>query len=123
MRGIAGNVQPGAVLNTDAHAGYRGLSADLEHAWVDHLVSYAEGSVHTNGCENFWSLFKRMLGGTYTHIDPRHLQSYVDEESYRFNTRKDDDAGRFHSAMGAMHGKRLTYAELIERGLQFMCED
>jgi hypothetical protein len=60
---VRANVQPGAKLMTDAHAGYQGLSADLEHAWVDHLVSYAEGAIDTNGCENFWSLFMRMLGG------------------------------------------------------------
>jgi hypothetical protein len=105
---------------TDAHAGYRGLSADLEHAWVDHAVRYVEGLVHTNGCENFWSLFKRMLGGTYTHIDPRHLQAYVDELTYRFNNRMFTDATRFVGVLCAITGKRLTYDQLIERGLDTM---
>ena len=117
---IRANVEPGAALYTDAHAGYQGLSADLEHAWVDHLVSYAEGAVHTNGCENFWNLFKRMLGGTYTHVDPRHLQGYIDEEVCRFNNRKGDDLERFVSTVQGMDRKRLTYEQLTERGLLAM---
>jgi hypothetical protein len=117
---IKANVQPGAVLNTDAHAGYQGLSEEYKHAWVDHLVKYAEGSIHTNGAENFWSLFKRMLGGTYVHVDPRHLQAYVDEETYRFNNRKTDDAARFVSTLMQSYGKRLTWDNLTERGLSSM---
>jgi hypothetical protein len=64
-----------------------------------------------------------MLGGTDTHIDPRHLQSYVEEEAARFNNRKSDDSGRFHSAMCGMEGKRLTYRELTERGLATLTEN
>jgi transposase-like protein len=72
---VRANLKHGSEVFTDAHRGYIGLSADLEHAWVDHAVKYVVGRVHTNGCENFWSLFKRMLHGTYVHIDRRHLQS------------------------------------------------
>ncbi len=117
---ILANVVPGAIIYTDAHKGYRGLTPALEHQWVDHLVKYVEGKIHTNGCENFWTLFKRMLGGTYTHVDPRHLQSYVDEECARYNDRKKDDAGRFHTTMRGMDFKRLTYEQLTERGLKFV---
>ncbi len=114
---VKATVTQGAEVFTDAHMGYRGLDSDLEHAWVDHAVKYVEGRVHTNGCENFWSLFSRMLGGTYTHIDPRHLQAYVDEQAHRFNNRKDNDAGRFESVLVSVNGKRLTYRTLTERGL------
>jgi len=114
---VKASVTPGASVFTDAHGGYRGLSADLEHQWVDHAVRYVEGQVHTNGCENFWSLFSRMLGGTYTHIDPRHLQSYVDEQVHRFNNRHTNDAGRFADVLGSVSGKRLTYRTLTGRGL------
>ena len=65
--------------------------------------------VHTNGLENFWSLFKRALKGTYTHCEPFHLQRYVDEEVFRFNQRKDNDAGRFDDVMSHVAGRRLTW--------------
>ncbi len=117
---IRANVEPGAEVFTDAHKGYRGLSDDYRHAWVDHAVKYVEGAIHTNGCENFWSLFKRMLHGTYTHIDPRHLQSYIDEETSRFNNRKLEDGERFHETMRGMDHKRLMYKQLTERGLRFI---
>jgi|SRR5579884_290411 len=114
---IKAQVEPGAEVYTDAHKGYHGLDEDFKHAFVDHAIAYAEGRVHTNGIENFWSLFDRMLGGTYIHIDPRHLASYFDEESYRFNHQKTSDAGRFLTALMAITGKRLTWEELTERGL------
>jgi hypothetical protein len=117
---VRANVVNGSKVYTDAHQGYRGLSADLEHSWVDHLVRYAEGAVHTNGCENFWALFTRMLNGTYVHVDPRHLQSYVDEEAHRFSNRKADDGTRFLSTMRGMEGRRLMYRELTERGLTML---
>jgi transposase-like protein len=115
---VKANVKKGAKVMTDAARGYQGLSEDLEHAWVDHAVKYVEGQVHTNGCENFWSLFARMLGGTYTHVDPRHLQAYLDEEVYRFNNRGGDDADRFTYVAASVAGRRLTWKELTERGLK-----
>lgn len=114
---VLANVEPGAQVFTDGHFAYKALSAEYKHAWVDHALTYVRGEVHTNGLENFWSLFQRMLGGTYTHVDPRHLQSYLDEEVYRFNERKMDDVGRFVAAVCSMPGKRLTWRELTERGL------
>jgi transposase-like protein len=117
---IKENVEAGAPVYTDAHAGYRGLSEEYKHSWVDHAVKYVEGQTHTNGCENYWSLFKRMLHGTYTHMDPRHLQAYLDEMDYRFNNRDTNDGARFAAAVMAVPGKRLTYEELKDRGLQFV---
>jgi hypothetical protein len=116
---VYANVEKGAEVFTDGHFAYKPLSKEYKHDWVDHAIEYVRGEVHTNGLENFWSLFERMFGGTYTHIDPRHLQSYVDEEVYRFNTRKDSDRGRFNSTMRGLEGKRLTYEDLKDRPLSF----
>ena len=70
------------------------------------------GNVHTNGIENFWSLLKRSLRGTYVSVEPFHLFRYLDEQAFRYNNRKTDDAGRFQRVARAVLGKRLTYAEL-----------
>lgn len=110
---IRSAVEPGANLYTDAHWGYRGLNAEYVHATINHAVSYVEGHVHTNGIENFWSLLKRGLRGTYVSVEPFHLGAYVHEQVFRFNERKDTDAGRFHKALGGIVGKRLTYKDLI----------
>lgn len=85
---------------------------------VNHLERYVQGNVHTNGIENFWSLLKRSLGGTYVCVEPFHLFRYVDEQAFRFNNRKDDngnkltDADRFDAALSQIGGKRLTFAEV-----------
>jgi transposase-like protein len=107
------NVNEGSSIFTDSLASYQGLEAEYVHQFVDHAVQYVDGIVHTNGLENFWSLLKRTVRGTYTHIDPDHLFRYLDEQAYRFNNRKDDDQGRFVQAVGSVSGKRLTYKELI----------
>ena len=89
---------------------------------IDHAVAYVDGQVHTNGLENFWSLLKRGLHGTYISVEPYHLFRYVDEQAFRFNHRKDadgenlNDADRFVAAMKQIVGKRLTYSELIGVG-------
>ena len=88
------------------------MDADYVYAVIDHAKCYAEGRVHTNGMENFWSLLKRMLKGTYVAVAPEHLVRYLDEEVFRFNERKDNDATRFVEAMAGVVGKRLQYAEL-----------
>lgn len=105
-------VEPGSELFTDTHRGYRGLSADYIHQTVDHSIEYVRGNVHTNGLENFWSLFKRAVKGTYVSITPCHLDAYVVEQTYRFNERKDNDGGRFRKVLGSVSGKRLTYKGL-----------
>jgi ISXO2-like transposase domain len=80
---------------------------------IDHAVAYVDGKVHTNGLENFWSLLKRGINGTYVSVEPFHLFRYLDEQSFRYNYRKDmDDSQRFHLALSQITGKRLTYEHL-----------
>jgi transposase-like protein len=107
------HVEPGAHLMTDDHAAYKQLYGDFEHHFVDHATKYAEGIVHTNGLENFWSLFKRCIKGTHVSVDPQHLAAYLDSEAFRFNHRKLDNAGRFNLVANQIKGKRLTYKALI----------
>lgn len=107
------NVELGSEVFTDSFPSYNGLSSDYAHAVVDHTVTYVDGKVHTNSLENFWSLFKRCINGTYISVEPEHLTRYVDEEVFRFNNRKDKDRGRFEKAVGSVQGRRLTYKELI----------
>jgi len=108
-------ITPGAAVYTDALASYEGLENCFTHQVVDHAVEYVKGRVHTNGLENFWSLLKRGIKGTYVSVEPFHLFRYLDEQSFRYNTRKDEDgdAGRFRLALSKVVGKRLTYDELI----------
>jgi transposase-like protein len=106
------HVEAGAALYTDALMSYRGLEQDFVHQVVDHAVEYVNGRVHTNGLENFWSLLKRGINGTYVSIEPFHLFRYLDERSFRFNNRKLTDAQVFDIATKGMVGKRLTYAEV-----------
>jgi transposase-like protein len=107
------HVEPGAHLMTDELPAYKSLYTDFEHQFVDHANKYAEGIVHTNGLENFWSLFKRCIKGTHVSIEPTHLEAYLDSEAFRFNNRKVNDSGRFLLATSGYHGKRLTYKALI----------
>lgn len=81
---------------------------------MDHAVEYVKGHVHTNGMENFWSLLKRSLKGTYVSVAPFHLFRYVDEQAFRYNERKHQhgNAGRFRSVVRGCAGKRLTYKSL-----------
>ncbi len=110
---IREQVQAGSAIYTDALKAYIGLAEDYKHAVVDHAVEYVHGRVHTNTLENFWSLGKRQLHGTYVSVEPFHLYRYLDEQMFRFNNRKDlDDAGRFDLAVSQIVGKRLTFAEL-----------
>src|SRR5260370_13266415 len=82
------HVEPGAYLSTDDCIGYWGLYKDYIHEIVDHAETYVDGKVHTNGIENFWSLVKRGLHGTYVSVEPFHLFRYLDEQSFRYNNRK-----------------------------------
>ena len=91
------------------------------NATVNHVEEYVRGEVHTQGIENFWSLLKRGLRGTYVAVEPFHLDRYVAEQVFRFNNRatKDNplnDADRFYLAMAQVGGKRLTYAQLTGKG-------
>lgn len=122
QRLVRENVEPMSSLYSDALKSYDGLDNDYEHQVIDHAVAYVDGQVHTNGLENFWSLLKRGLNGTYVSVEPYHLFRYVDEQAFRFNHRKDadgealNDADRFVIAMRQIVGKRLTYSELIGVG-------
>ncbi len=106
------NVEPGAKVYTDENPSYRGLNETFLHEAVNHIVTYVQGRVHTNGLENFWSLLKRTLGGTYVAVAPFHLDRYLDEQTFRFNRRKGTDATRFLEVMLSTVGKRLQYKEL-----------
>jgi hypothetical protein len=108
-------VAPGTQIMTDAHQGYVGLSDDYIHQAIDHMEKYVEGRVYTNGVENFWTLLKRCVNGTWVAIDDTHLPRYVDEQVIRFNNRKLNDAGRFAAAAPGVAGKRLTYRQLTAR--------
>lgn len=105
------HVEAGSALYTDALQSYSGLD-DFEHQVVDHAVQYVDGRVHTNGLENFWSLLKRGLNGTYISVEPFHLFRYLDEQAYRFNNRKMNDGERFDLAVRQIVGKRLTWDNL-----------
>ncbi len=106
------NAELGSTLYTDALQSYAFINDEFKHQVIDHAVSYAEGAVHTNGMENFWSLLKRTIHGTYVSVEPYHLSRYLDEQSWRFNNRDMDDMHRFVYGMRHIVGRRLTYAEL-----------
>jgi len=107
------HVEAGAALYTDALLSYEGLATDYAHQVVDHASQYVDGRVHTNSLENFWSLLKRGVSGTYVSVEPFHLFRYLDEQMFRFNNRKDiNDAERFDIAISNIVGKRLTFTQL-----------
>jgi transposase-like protein len=112
------HVEAGAAIFTDQLKSYVGLEADYAHQIIDHAVEYVRGSVHTNGLENFWSLAKRGLHGTYVSVEPFHLFRYFDEQAFRYNNRKDadgvplNDGERFSLAVSQIVGKRLTWDRL-----------
>jgi transposase-like protein len=105
------HVQAGSAIYTDALKSYEGLD-EFKHEVVDHAVEYVRGNVHTNGCENFWSLLKRGLHGTYVSVEPFHLFRYLDEQTFRFNNRKLTGGERFSIAVDGIVGKRLTFDQL-----------
>ena len=104
-------VLKGSEIQTDAHAGYVGMD-EYCHKVVDHAECYVKDGVHTNGLENYWSLLKRTLKGTYVHCAPFHLFRYLDEQNYRFNERKENDQSRFLGAMETVKNRRLTWKNL-----------
>ena len=119
---LQGNVREyvlkGSTVNTDQLLSYEGLSDEYTHNVINHAECYARGHVHTNGMENFWSLLKRTIKGTYVSVEPFHLFRYLDEQAFRFNERKDEDGdlGRFFKVMAGIVGKRLTFANLTGKG-------
>ena len=111
-RKVKDHVESGAEVFTDALPSYRGLNPEYMHQVIDHAEAYVNGNVHTNGLENFWSLTKRCIKGTYVSIEPFHLFRYLDEETFRFNNRKEKDSGQFTKVVQSVAGKRLTYKRL-----------
>ena len=106
------HVEAGSAIYTDALKSYEGMD-EFRHQVIDHAVKYVDGKVHTNGLENFWSLVKRGLGGTYISVEPFHLFRYLDEQSFRYNNRKEmSDYDRFELTLTQITGKRFTYEHL-----------
>src|SRR5665213_695824 len=107
------HVEAGSALYSDALQSYNGLDSEYAHQVIDHAEAYVDGQVHTNGLENFWSLLKRSISGTYVSVEPFHLFRYLDEQAYRYNNRKEmNDFDRFKLAMTQVVGKRLTWNHL-----------
>jgi transposase-like protein len=112
-------VEPGTRIYTDALMSYIGLNEQFQHDVIDHANRYVRGRVHTNGLENFWSLLKRGLKGTYISIEPFHLFRYLDEQAWRYNNRATKanplkDSDRFELALSQVAGKRLPLQRLRE---------
>jgi transposase-like protein len=105
------HVIEGSTLYTDSAVHYESLP-EYVREFIDHNETYVRDRVHVNGLENFWSLLKRSLAGTYVSVEPYHLQAYVDEQAFRYNNRKLTDAERFTTVMKQIVGRRVTYNEL-----------
>lgn len=113
----ADHVEAGSHVMTDELVSYWGLQENYTHSVINHAEAYVDGIVSTNGLENFRSLLKRALGGTYVAVEPFHLFRYIDEQSFRYNNRGTNDAGRFIKTLSQVTGKRLTFAEVRGRGV------
>jgi transposase-like protein len=126
---VLAHVEAGSQINSDEAGGKWRMDDVYEHQIVDHLSTYVRGNCHTNGIENFWSLLKRTIGGTYVAVEPFHLFRYVDEQAFRFNNRKDGDGevisdyARFKTALSQIVGKRLTYKALIGKEAETPTEE
>ncbi len=118
---VRAKVEPGSIVMTDTLPSYQSLQDKYIHMAINHAVEYAKGRIHTNGMENFWALLKRTIKGTYIAIEPFHMIRYLDEQSFRFNHRKEDDAGRFAHVLECISGKRLTYRALIGETTTTVC--
>jgi transposase-like protein len=122
QREVREHVLAGSALFTDALQSYQGLD-EFQHEVVDHAVEYVHGEVHTNGLENFWSLLKRSIKGTYVSVEPFHLFRYLDEQAFRYNNRREmNDWDRFDLAVSGIVGKRVTYKELTGKTPQAALE-
>lgn len=112
---VRANVYRGSEVQTDALKSYVGLDDEYVHNVVDHAECYVKDNVHTNGLENFWSLLKRSIKGTYVSIEPFHLFRYLDEQCYRFNKREGSDLTRFLELIMSVSNKRLTFKQVTGR--------
>jgi transposase-like protein len=93
---IRENVEPGSAIFTDALKSYDGLD-EFTHQVIDHAEAYVNGNVHTNNCENFWSLLKRTIHGTYVSVEPFHLF-------------------RYHCCPAKLFRRRISHAESVVCG-------
>lgn len=114
---IKEHVEKGSALYSDEWVSYDGLKGEYDHEVIIHAEKYVSGLVHTQGMENFWSLLKRGLGGTYVSVEPFHLFRYIDEQAFRYNNRGNKenpvhDGERFLLILSQISGKRITYKEL-----------
>jgi transposase-like protein len=109
---VRAHVAEGSEVFTDAWIAYEGLDRDYVHSVIDHAETYVKGKIHTNGIENFWSLLKRGLKGTYVSVEPFHLFRYLDEQAFRYNNRQTDDGSRFARTLSQVVGRRVTYKQL-----------
>ena len=115
---IRERIEAGAAIFSDELKPYDGLECDHQHAVINHAVEYVNGNVHTNTMENFWSLLKRGLHGTYISVEPFHLFRYIDEQAFRYNTRSLTETERFATVMKQIVGRRVTYRELTGKNLE-----
>lgn len=109
---IAKHVPDGTTVYTDALKSYQDLSLYYQHKVIDHAERYVDGQIHTNGCENYWSLLKRAIKGTYVSVEPFHLFRYLDEQAFRFNERGGSDGDRFRRTLQHVTGRRVTFDAL-----------
>lgn len=114
---LRASIHHDATVYTDSAALYTHINEYfLTHAAVNHsILEYVRGNVHTNNIEAFWAVLKRTIGGSYTHVSPRHLDRYLAEQVFRFDERENEDGPRFVKAVSRADGKRLTYRRLTER--------
>jgi transposase-like protein len=112
---VKNRVMDGSTVYTDALRSYETLDIYYDHRVINHAETYVDGVVHTNGLENYWSLLKRAIKGTYVSVEPFHLFRYLDEQAFRFNERSDTDSTRFAKTVRQIAGRRLTYEQLIGR--------
>lgn len=113
---IIESVTKGSTVYTDQLGSYHALKfEDYVHQVINHAERYVDGRVHTNSIENFWSVLKRTIGGTYICPRPKHLDRYLEEQIFRYNERENTDGPRFAKAVKGAEGKRLTYKALIAK--------
>ena len=110
---VSKHVEQGSTVYSDSLRSYNRLQDEYTHNVINHAECYVNGHIHTNGIENFWSLLKRSINGTYVSVMPFHLFRYLDEQAFRFNNRRGSDLDRFIKATRSLTGRRLTFAELI----------
>ncbi|MEQ8686165.1 MAG: IS1595 family transposase [Imperialibacter sp.] len=110
-------VKQGSIMVTDSYKAYIHLpKIGYKHESVDHHIrEYVRDEFHTNTVEGFWSHLKRGIIGIYHFVSPQHLDSYCSEYSFRYNTRNLGETDRFNDAVSRVEGKRLRYADLINK--------